>query len=253
VSFRGFDINVYPLKHLKCYELLWRQVDKVHSISQYLLDQAYLLGLPKTVSYQIVYPAIDLKMVSPASKYHKSTPIKIVTIARLNWIKGIDYLIEVAAKLKNTNIDFEWQLIGSGHTFEKEPFLYKIHAMGLESHVVLKGKCTHQESLSELDSADVYVQTSLNEGFCNAVLEAQAKGVPCVAFRVGGLPENIEDTKTGWLIEPYDLDAMAKKIIAITELKPNQRAELAKRGVQRVFEKFNLEQQKLAFEGFYRI
>src|SRR5690606_21489460 len=36
VSFRGFDINVYPIKHPNCYQILWKYVDKVHSISKYL-------------------------------------------------------------------------------------------------------------------------------------------------------------------------------------------------------------------------
>ncbi|MCL8006549.1 glycosyltransferase family 4 protein [Gelidibacter japonicus] len=251
VSFRGFDINVYPLKYPNCYQLLWKQVDKVHTISAYLLEKAYLLGLTKAIPSQIITPAVDLKVFPKRAINRTSNALKIVTIARFNWIKGIDYLIEVATYLKKANLDFEWQLIGSGHPFERERYVYHIHEAGLEHLVILKGELSHQVTLQMLTVADVYVQTSLNEGFCNAVLEAQAVGVPCVAFKVGGLPENISDTKTGWLIEPYDVNAMARTIIKISEFETTEKDEIAKLAINRVRGNFDLDAQKLTFHEFY--
>ena len=64
VSFRGYDINVYPLKHDNCYNLLWQQVDKVHSISTYLLNKSHNLGLDKNIPFQVIYPAVDLNPLS---------------------------------------------------------------------------------------------------------------------------------------------------------------------------------------------
>ncbi|TFB13069.1 glycosyltransferase, partial [Microbacterium sp. 3H14] len=52
VSFRGYDINVYPLKHAGCYKKLWQQVDKVHSISEFLIQKAYALGLSTKTNYK---------------------------------------------------------------------------------------------------------------------------------------------------------------------------------------------------------
>ncbi len=58
----------------------------------------------------------------------------------------------------------------------------------------------------------IYVQPSLNEGFCNAVLEAQAMGKLTIASNVGGLPENIVDGKTGWLFENLSSESLAQQI-----------------------------------------
>lgn len=253
VSFRGFDINVYPVKYPNCYDLLWKQVDKVHAVSSYLLDKAHNLGLPKTIPYQIITPAVHLNGLPKRTSHGSVGTFKIITIARLNWIKGIDYLIEVAACLKQAHVDFEWQLIGSGNTFENERYLYHIHEKGLGNQVLLKGKYSHTDTLKMLAAADVYVQTSLNEGFCNAVLEAQAIGVPCVAFDVGGLPENIIDTETGWLIKPFEVEAMAKTIMDISSLPISKKTRISEQAVKRVEVEFSLERQKQAFHKFYSI
>ncbi|MBO3099904.1 glycosyltransferase family 4 protein [Gelidibacter pelagius] len=251
VSLRGYDINVYPLKHPSCYKLLWKQVNKVHSISHFLLQKAWLLGLSKHVPYQIISPAVDLSSL-PSTKNHNSKGIiKIVTIARLHWIKGIDYLIEVAKCLRNAKVNFEWLVIGSGLNAETERYMYLLKERELETQVILKGACSHSETLNCLAAADMYVQTSLNEGFCNAVLEAQALGIPSLAFKVGGLPENIRDKETGWLIEPYDVEAMAKIIIDISEFSFKEKEAFTKRVIKRVQNDFNLEQQKQAFDEFY--
>ncbi|GGG53014.1 glycosyltransferase family 4 protein [Bizionia arctica] len=251
VSLRGFDINVYPLKHPGCYTLLWRQVDKVQSISNYLLEKAFKLGLPQNSSYQIITPAVNMEFLPSIHLDRTSNVFKITTIARFNWMKGIHYIIEVASYLKKANIAFEWQLIGSGHDFEWEHYLYLIHENHLENQVILTGACSHAETLNYLTTSDIYVQTSLNEGFCNAVLEAQAIGIPAIAFHVGGLPENILDTKTGWLIKPFEVESMAKRIIAYFNLTLVEKEKISKQAKERVKNHFNLQRQKQKFQEFY--
>jgi colanic acid/amylovoran biosynthesis glycosyltransferase len=252
VSLRGYDINVYPLKHPNCYKVLWAQVDKVHSISRYLLNEAYQLGLDRSIPFGIIPPAVNFKNLPKPIDHLNNGTFKIVTIARFNWIKGLEFLTEVALRLKNKDLDFEWTLIGSGTSNEKERFLFDLNHKQLRKQLFHKGQCSHEETLDILKDSDLYVQTSLNEGFCNAVLEAQAIGLPCIAFKVGGIPENISDMETGWLIEPYDVEAMADQIIAALALSGKEKALMSKQATKRVQEHFNLEQQQQAFYEFYR-
>jgi colanic acid/amylovoran biosynthesis glycosyltransferase len=251
VSIRGYDINVYPLKSLYCYDLLWRQVDKVHSISRYLLNKAYDLGLDTDKPFQIIHPAVNLETLPKRNDNQKRTSFKIVTIARFGWIKGLEMLTEVALMLKNRGLDFEWTVIGTGNTSEIERYLFDVNEKQLNNQLIHKGQCSHKETLDILKDCDLYVQTSLNEGFCNAVLEAQALGIPCVAFNVGGLPENISNMETGWLIEPYDVVTMSDKISDISVLTPVEIARLSQHAIKRVQEKFSLEHQKQVFQEFY--
>lgn len=63
--------------------------------------------------------------------------------------------------------------------------------------------------------SDVIIQKSTKEGFCLAVTEALWKGTPVVASRVGGIPIQIEDGKTGFLLDPHDYDGFADRIVTL--------------------------------------
>lgn len=253
VSFRGFDINVYPKKNPNCYHLVWKHVSKVHSISNYLLEEARCLGLQEATPYSIITPAVILNRLPKQKKIDKeSKPLKIVTVARLHWMKGIDNLIETASFLQASQVDFEWLVIGGGSTQEEERYLYHVYEKGLTNNVKLLGKRSHQETLEILYDADMYIQTSLNEGFCNAVLEAQALGKLCVAFNTGGLPENIIDQKTGWLVENFNSEKLAQKIIEVIEMPAEQKKNIKAIAKNRVIEKFNIKKQQQEFVEFYK-
>ncbi|MBD0823879.1 glycosyltransferase family 4 protein [Aestuariibaculum marinum] len=251
VSFRGYDINVYPLKNKEVYKLLWEQVDKVHSISNDLLDRAYALGLPKDKTFRIITPAIKTEALPVKTNNAINKPIKIVTIARLHYIKGIDILLETAAKLRDKQLDFIWEVIGSGDQKAEERYLYQRYRLGLEAHVTFSGKLSHKKTLEALQSAELYVQTSLIEGFCNAVLEAQGLGKLTLAFDSGGLRENILDGETGFLAPICDAKVMANTIERVLGLSNKEKQNIQKQAGSRVKTHFSLEQQQQAFVEFY--
>jgi colanic acid/amylovoran biosynthesis glycosyltransferase len=177
--------------------------------------------------------------------------IQILTIARLHYIKGIDLLIEAAALLKKREIRFCWKVIGSGTKNYQERYQYHIFERGLENEVQLTGKLSHNETIALLKDADLYIQPSLNEGFCNAVLEAQASGKLTIASKVGGLPENIVDGETGWLFESYSAEALVEKIAWAIALSEEEKSAMAQKAQQRVEKEFNIEKQQQEFVGFY--
>ncbi len=250
VSFRGFDINVYPLKYPNCYKAVWENVDKVHSISNYLLTEARQMGLSKSLPYQIITPAVDFNKIKKSSIYNQQS-ITLVTIARLNWIKGLSTAIQAMKFLKDKKIDFQYYIIGSGTDKETERYKYQAYTLGLEKEVIFSGKLSHKETLQLLNIADLYVQPSFNEGFCNAVLEAQTLGKLCIVSNTGGLPENIENGKTGWLIPKYNPLALANKIIEIVHLPEDKKQEISNNAQKRVKKYFTIEQQEKKFVEFY--
>ena len=255
VSFRGFDINVYPIKHPKCYDLLWKNVDKVHSISKFLLHQAYDLRLSAQVPYEIITPAVANEILennNNNNKGEKNKPVELLTIARLHWIKGIDVLIETAELLKEKGFDFSWKIIGSSDQKTTERYQYHIYEKGLQQHIQLLGRLTHKETLMQLQKTNVYVQPSLNEGFCNAVLEAQAMGKLCIATNVGGLPENIEEGVSGWLVPKQTPSALSCKIIEVCALPKIDQYQVGIAAVNRVKTQFTLKDQQQKFVKFYQ-
>jgi glycosyltransferase involved in cell wall biosynthesis len=79
----------------------------------------------------------------------------------------------------------------------------RISAEHLESRVTLLGERSDIPEL--LAAADVYLNTSVAEGLCNAVMEAMAAGLPVLATAVGGTPELITDAETGLLFPARDV------------------------------------------------
>lgn len=255
VSFRGFDINEFPKKHKDCYLKLWENVDKVHSISQYLMDEAYKLGLDKSIPVVIISPAVDMSFINAIKDKTKPKPkegMLICTVARLNWIKDFTTAIKTISLLKLKYPQISYSIIGGGSLKEKEQYLHLVEELGLQDQVVFYDKLSHAETILKMNECDIYLQTSINEGFCNAVLEAQALGRLCVATNVGGLKENIEDTKTGWLVEPQNPIAISEKIIEIVNLSKLELDNIKAEAVKRVETKFNTEIQMKSFVEFYK-
>ena len=256
VSFRGFDINVYPLKHPNCYKTVWTHVDKVHSISNYLLMKATELGLSKEVPYKIITPAVDINKISEVKSQIPKTDVEIinfVTIARLNWIKGIDVSINAMKILKEKGFRFTYQIVGASKNKDIERYQFQVYQLGLTNEVSFIGKLSHKETIHQLESASIYLQPSYNEGFCNAVLEAQALGKLCVVSDTGGLPENIENNVTGWLVPKNNPKALANKIEFVINLTKIEKQEISENAQHRVKEYFSIEKQQQEFVEFYNL
>jgi len=254
VSFRGFDINVYPIKQPNCYKGLWKHVDKVHSISHYLLNKAISMGLSGETPFAIITPAVQLDAL-PMNKtiITSSESIKIITIARLTWIKGLDVAIAAIYKLKKKGIKLTYYIIGDGDQNYTERYKFMVYELGLKEEVIFTGKMAHSETLKHLSTANIYIQPSLDEGFCNAVLEAQAMGKLTIASNVGGLPENIVDEKTGWLFNDNSPELLAQKIEMVLALNETDKKVISQNAKKRVNEEFNIEKQEKKFIAFYTL
>lgn len=251
VSFRGFDINVFSLKNKNCYDLLFKNADKIHSISYFLLEKAHHLGLSSHKKAKIITPAISFSNLPVPKVFHLNQPINIITIARLNWIKAIPNAIKSMLFLKENSINFHYHIVGTGNREEIEECLFLVHELNLKNKITIHGKLSHKDTLEVLNNASVYLQPSWVEGFGNAVLEAQALKKIVIATNSGGLSENIENYKTGFLVPHNDPKVVAQKIIEVLNLPQKTLLQISERAHQRVQEQFSIQKQKEAFVSFY--
>lgn len=249
VSLRGSDIFVYPLKHPGCYRKVWKYVDQIHSLSKALLNEAQRQGLPSDARAVIIPPAIDITKFPARQKAGWSSPLQFVTVARLHWIKGIEYAIGAMKMLKHAGFDFTYHIVGDGEA--REQLLLEIKEAGLRDIVFLDGKRTSAQVSHMLRQCDLYLQPSLNEGFCNAVLEAQACGSLCIVSNVGGLPENIVDKVTGWLVPPRDAIALASAIEKVVCLSEQECEAVRSRARGMVVSDFGIDLQLDRWEQYY--
>lgn len=252
VSLRGFDINVYPLKYPGCYRRLWERIDRVHSISNYLVERAQTDGLKTTTSTVVIPPAVKiLDVPSNATNSNTDKPLKILTVGRYNWIKGYDVAFRALHKLVMDGVELSYHIVGTGNHFEVERMRYLIEVYELSEVVILHGRKSHEQTLELMNQADLYLQPSLNEGFCNAVLEAQMLGKPVLASRVGGLVENVLEGETGWLFDVGSSEDLYQRIKDWIQLDPDIKDRITQAARKRVVQQFDLQDQKQAFNKFY--
>jgi len=249
VSLRGFDISLYPLKNPGCYELLWQRVDKVHTISDALAQKAYKQGLSKAKLVVKITPAIDSILFKRIARTEPSNTIQLLTVGRLKWVKGLEYILEALVTLQKNGVDFQYTIIGEGEEYERLRFA--AHQLGVGEKVSFKGKLPHVDVKNAMEKADIYLQYSLQEGFCNAVLEAQAMGLLCIVSDAEGLPENVLHGQTGWVVPKRQQILLANQILDILKIPKAKKQEIRETAIERVRKEFNLEKQKVEFLAFY--
>lgn len=250
VSLRGYDISTYPLKHPGCYNSLWTKIDKVHTLSDDLLKKAYALGLDSTVPFSKITPAVDVNFFKAnISQEHSFSPIKFLTVGRLEWIKGYEYALQVMSLLKRKGISFTYTIVGEGS--DRERLMFAVYQWGLNDYVRFVGKQTQVQIQEWMRETMVYLQPSLYEGFCNAALEAQAMGILCVVTDGGGLQENVVNGKSGFVVPKRDPQAMVEAIEKITQMTDEERQQMRRFAVERVRKDFNLEDQKTKWAAFF--
>ena len=250
VSFRGFDIGVYPLKNPNCYAKLWEKVDKIHVISNDIKALVYQYGFKGNAEIIKITPAIDTTFFKSEVGHNYNNKNNFVTIARLHWKKGLIYTLEALSILKKEGIPFHYTIIGDGAEMERLKFA--AHQLNLFDELTFTGMLPHDKIKSKLKSADLYLQYSIQEGFCNSVLEAQALGLLCIVSTAEGLPENIVDNVTGWVVTKCDSKELADKIIEVINFPESKKQDIAKNAKERVSKHFTIQKQQQYFVEFYK-
>ena len=247
VSFRGFDHYVYPIKNKECYKILFSKKVKYHVLSQGMKKDLIQQGIAKANIVKIT-PAINTALFSTTTTAPKKLNV-IVTVARLHWIKGLDYTLEALKIVKDKGFDFQYYIVGDG--VEKERLQFAVYQLDLTEHVFFLGTLSSSQVKEEMEKATYYIQYSLQEGFCNAVLEAQAMGLICVVSDAEGLSENVINGKTGFVVPKRNPEALAAKLIEVMNLQEVEKEILATNAIDRIKSIFTLDSQVKQFIDFY--
>lgn len=122
--------------------------------------------------------------------------------------KGQDILIEAAGRCLREGLNLEVVLMGDGRF---RPFYeQKAAAMGIAERVRFLGSVPPGQAVrDEYDRADMLVFPSLTEGLPRTIIEAMARGLPCAASHVGGIPELLAEE---FLVKPGDADDLARRL-----------------------------------------
>ena len=218
-----------------------RDTDAVVAVSQAVANQV-IDGPARVIYAGMAVPCCQ----APHERGHASPEIILGTAGRLVELKGIKYLLRAAAALRSEFPALRVEIAGSGP--QRKKLEEAVAHAGLERRVKFLGWI--DDLSSALSRWDVFVMPSLEEGFPIAALDAMAAGLPVVATSVGGVPELIEDGKTGCLVPPRDAEALACRLRPLI-CNPELRASLGTAGYARVRDHFTAAQMTANFTRLY--
>lgn len=152
----------------------------------------------------------------PGRRGRSGTP-RIVCVGRLVVHKCTSSIVEAMPAVLQRFPDLELHLVGDGP--EREALEELVEKLELEDSVVIHGSVSMHDRDQLMRSAWLSVNASEGEGWGLSVVEANALGVPVLAFRRPGLRDSIRDGETGWLIdEGMDLgSAMSRALAAVSD------------------------------------
>jgi colanic acid/amylovoran biosynthesis glycosyltransferase len=255
LSFRGSDINVFPIWHNKSYALALELADKVQANSKELLSNLKNHYSKIESKGVIIHPGLQdtfrvgQKEIEVFEGIRKlNTKIEIVSVGRLHWVKGYELALMALALFKKNGNDFNYTIIGAG--VESEKLVYLIHSLGLKDSVKLVSQKSALEIRGIMERSNLFLQTSWAEGFSNSTLEAQALGLPVVVTPVSGMSTIVEHEKTGFVCDDFSREQVLNGLNwykTLSKVELVELAGIASNCVQRDFSGEILKEKWLAF------
>lgn len=176
----------------------------------------------------------------------------LACVANLTPAKGHADLLEAFAAVRQRCPAARLLLIGAEFPTQRDhvaALRARASALGLDGTVIWTGQ--RHDVLRLVSAADVFTMSSHNEGTPIAILEAMALRKPVVATAVGGIPDQVEDQESGFLLPPRNPGALAQRLLELIHDESVRRNMGAKARLQ-VEKHFSLELHASAFAALYR-
>jgi N-acetyl-alpha-D-glucosaminyl L-malate synthase BshA len=169
----------------------------------------------------------------------------VVHVSNFRPVKRISMVVDIFGMIR-AKVPARLVMIGDGP--DRPDAERQAQAMGLADDVEFVGE--QQDLVPWLSTADVFLLPSSQESFGLAALEAMACGVPVIASRVGGLPEVIQDGRTGLVCDPFDARGMADSAVDLLTHAPRREA-IGRAAAEDVRSRFSADAVVPRYESIY--
>jgi glycosyltransferase involved in cell wall biosynthesis len=206
----------------------------VHYVTERALQQRYPAA---PGAYTVAFPnalmdsafASDSILDERFRRIGLNGPLRIGFIGSLaQMYKGPDVLLRASSLCRSRGRDFEIIMVGDGRY--AKPMKALATRLGIEDRTQFVARLPFGKPIFDfLDSIDLFVMPSRAEGLPRAMLEAMARGCPCIGSNVGGIPELLAADD---LVPPNDPEALARKIMEVTA-DPQRMKAMSERNLAR--------------------
>ncbi len=255
ISFRGSDLNVYPIYHGVNYEGILKKAARIHCNSVELKEKLAQHHFNDFEKVTIILSAIredyntEPKELAAIVENRDYSNEIFITVGRLHWVKDYGLTFETLGDLKKLGYHFDYKIIGDGP--EKEHLMFLADFYKISENVHFLGSLNSSQIKAELQRSTMYLQTSLAEGFSNSCLEAQSQGLLCVVTDVSGMNTCIEDGYTGIILKERSTAKMKESIIDLITLSKEERTKRGLYASKTVLSKFALKNQRKEWLDFF--
>ncbi|NHI93111.1 MAG: glycosyltransferase family 4 protein [Candidatus Lokiarchaeota archaeon] len=199
-------------------------------VSEFIVSDKNVHIIPNSVLIDRFKPLNKIKILESNFPNLKNKFI-LLTVARLEKIKNIEFLIELVKSLEKSIPNMKLLIIGKGNL--KKYLEKKVQKLGISSKIHFLGEINHIELPIYYNIADVFILLSRMEGQGLAILEAMACGCMVIASKIGGIKNSIENGLNGFLVNfenRREIEKLIKKIqqnqVNINEIKKNARNKI---------------------------
>lgn len=193
----------------------------------------------------LAYCGIDVSHFAPPAQRRQNQVPHILSSGRLVEKKGFAPLIEACKLLRDRGIEFRCTIGGNGPL--ESALRQQIADLGLQDHVVVTGEAITQEALPAfMHQGDIYALPCVwaadgdVDGLPQMLMEAMACGLPAVSTRLVGIPDLIEDERSGLLVQPGHVEQLANALERLIK-DPDLADRLATVGRQVVLDRFQID------------
>jgi glycosyltransferase involved in cell wall biosynthesis len=250
------DQNSKPEGYLPLRAPLWKRIaaravnapiNRVICISDYNLQCLRTREVLPADRFYRIFNGVDLSSInrgrtdSAIFRQKYSIPLNRSIVIQVSWIipeKGIEDLLRAAVIVIRRYPNVQFVFVGEGEL--RTQYCNLAREMGISEHITWTGLLENPLAEGVFAAADVVCQMSRwEEAFGWTIAEAMGSSRPLVATRVGGIPELVDDERSGFLVARGDREAMAEKILLLLK-SPALRMQFGEAGRQIAEQKFDL-------------
>lgn len=207
-----------------------------------------------TGAFTTHYSSIQMEEKAFVSCVHRNiqrkTNFDVVFVGSLAQLyKAPDVLIKAIALVKQSGQEVKLRVVGDGkHRSELETLSA---SLGISEQVQFLGQLSAADAVrDQLDASDVFVLPSYQEGLPRAMIEAMARGLPCIGSTVGGIPELLPPED---MVPPGDAAALAQKICEVIT-NPERMAQMSARNLEKAkeYREEVLRTRRIAFYSYVK-
>jgi glycosyltransferase involved in cell wall biosynthesis len=224
-----------------------RRCHRIVSVADAMTQQALLAKIGRPEQYRTIYSGMEVEPFLASAGTRDETrrrlgldpdEIVVMKVARLFELKGHDDVIEAALGLAPDGPRIRFVFVGGG--LWRQRLEQRVHDLGMAGRFIFTGLVSPGEIPALLGASDIVVHASYREGLARVLPQALLAARPVISYDVDGAREVVQPGRTGFLLAPHDIPAMARAIDLLAR-EPILRARLGEAGREQCREVFRHE------------